>query len=63
MGEDDPGRCIGGGGPPLLRTEVRTHEGRSGVCPICSQRLPLDERGRLPDHVLPDDDVERRGSY
>ena len=54
--------CIGGGGPPLMRSIERTGDGPTGLCPICSQRLGLDAQGLLPAHDVPEHDIEH-GNY
>jgi hypothetical protein len=63
MAERAGGACIGGDGPPLLRSKEHGAEGTTGVCPICTQRFPLDAHGRVPEHPLPEDDIERHGAY
>jgi len=54
--------CIGGGGPPLMRSAELADDARTGLCPICSRRLRLDAQGLLPEHDVPEHDIDH-GNY
>jgi hypothetical protein len=41
----EPSECLGSGGLPMPRTEIRRDESLTGICAACLQRVPLDERG------------------
>jgi hypothetical protein len=46
-------RCLGGGKPPVAKSETFLQGLRTGVCPTCGERLTLYLGVLIPKHPTP----------